>query len=47
MILFMDLEMFRKIIDSLRQYRNLNIGRACVAVMSLELTHDFFFLFNA
>ncbi len=47
MILFMDLEMFREIIDSLRQYRDLNVGGAGVVVMPFELTHDFFFLFDA
>lgn len=47
MILFMDLEMFREIIDPLRQYRYLNIGRTGITVMSLELTDYLFFLVNA
>jgi len=47
MILFMDLEMFREIIDPFRQYRYLNIRRTGVAVMSLELFDYLFFLINA
>jgi hypothetical protein len=41
-ILYVDLEMLREVIDALAQQRDLNFRRARIRLMEFELLNDFF-----
>ena len=46
MVLLVCLEMLGQVIDSLREQRNLHVGRPCIPFVELEIVNRFRFRFH-